>query len=173
MNNDIKINRLRPVLIGFLVMTFISITPFINFINLFFCAGIVLGGVAGVSTYNKQIKTLNSQLIYKDALFIGLLSGILSAVAVSGFNIISIMYSDLNPINESLKMLGDFAKNIPPEADSQIRKLSDEFNKYGFSPTLAVFTFLSNLFIYPLFGIVGSLLTASILNNRKKAEVNL
>lgn len=173
MNNDIKINRLRPVIIGFIVMTLISITPIVNFINLFFCAGIILGGVAGVSAFHKQLKQINMHLLYKDAVFIGLLSGILSAIAVSGFNIISIMYSNLNPINESLKMLGDFAKNIPPEADTQIRILSDEFNKYGFSPTLAVFTFLSNLIIYPLFGIIGSLITASIYNSRNKERVNL
>lgn len=168
MNNDIKLNRLRPVIIGFLVMTFISITPFLNFVNLFFCSGVILGGAAGAGTFIKQIKSSNSELYYRDAVFIGLLSGILSAVVVSGFNVISIMYSDLNPINESLKMLGDFAKNIPPDADAQIRKLSDEFNIYGFSPTLAVFTFISNLFIYPLFGIIGSLITATIFNNRKK-----
>jgi len=172
MNNNVSINRLRPVIISFLVMTLISIAPIINFINLFFCAGIMLGGVVGVIYFNNQLRQVNSPLKFYDAVLIGLLSGFLSAVAVSGFNIITLMYSSVNPINESLKLLGDFAKNLPPEADNQIRKLSEEFNKFGYSPTLAIFTFISNIIIYPLFGVIGSLITATILNNRNVNKIN-
>jgi hypothetical protein len=82
------------------------------------------------------------------------------------------MYSSVNPINESIKLLGDFAKNLPPEADNQIRMLSEEFNKFGYSPTLAIFTFFSNIIIYPLFGVIGSLITATILNNRNLNRIN-
>jgi len=168
MENTIRINRLLPVIWGFLVMTLISIAPLINFINLFFCAGIILGGVAGVMSFNKQLTVLNVPLTFKDAVLIGILSGVLSAVAVSGFNIITLMYSSANPVTESLKMLGEFGMNLPPEVNKQLDKLADEFNKYGYSPTLAIFTFLSNLIIYPLFGAAGALLTAAIINNKKK-----
>ena len=173
MNNNVSINRLRPVIISFLVMTLISIAPIINFINLFFCAGIMLGGVVGVIYFNKQLRQVNSALKFNDAVLIGLLSGFLSAVVVSGFNIITLMYSSVNPINESLKLLGDFAKNLPPEANNQIRMLSEEFNKFGYSPTLAIFTFISNMIIYPLFGVIGALITATILNNRNVSKVNI
>jgi hypothetical protein len=130
----------------------------------------MLGGVVGVIYFNKQLLQVNSALKFNDAVLIGLLSGFLSAVAVSGFNIITLMYSSVNPINESLKLFGDFAKNLPPEADNQIRRLSDEFNKFGYSPTLAIFTFISNIIVYPLFGAIGSLITATILNNKRKAS---
>lgn len=173
MNNNVGINRLRPVIISFLIMTLISIAPVINFVNLFFCAGIMLGGVVGVIYYNKQLRQINYSLKFNDAFLIGLLSGFLSAIVVSGFNIITLMYSSVNPINESLKLLGDFAINLPPEADNQIRMLSEEFNKFGYSPTLAIFTFISNIIIYPLFGAIGSLITASILNNRNVSKINI
>lgn len=172
MNNNASINRLRPVIVSFLVMTLISIAPIINFINLFFCAGIMLGSVVGVLYFNKQLIQVNCVLKYNDAVLIGLLSGFLSAVAVSGFNIVTLMYSSVNPINESLKMLGDFAKNLPPEADNQIRLLSDEFNKFGYSPTLAIFTFISNMIIYPLFGVIGAIITATVLNKRNVNNIN-
>jgi hypothetical protein len=168
MEKTVSINRLLPVIWGFLVMTIISIAPLINFINLFFCAGIVLGGVAGVLSFNKQLVVLNLPLTFKDAVLIGILSGVLSAVAVSGFNIMTLMYSHVNPVNESIKMLGDFGKNMPPEVTRQLDKLAQEFDKYGYSPTLAIFTFISNLFIYPLFGAIGSLITATVINNKKK-----
>lgn len=168
MEKNVSINRLLPVIWGFLVMTLISIMPLINFINLFFCAGIILGGLAGVFSFNKQLTALNMQLTFKDAVMIGILSGVLSGVAVSGFNVITLMYSSVNPIGESLKMLGDFGKNLPPEVNNQLDNLSGEFNKYGFSPTLAIFTFISNMLIYPLFGAIGALLGATIINNKKK-----
>jgi hypothetical protein len=168
MEKTVSINRLLPVIWGFLVMTLISIMPLINFINLFFCAGIILGGLAGVFSFNKQLTVHGMSLTFKDAVLIGVLSGVLSAVAVSGFNVISLMYSSVNPVTESLKMLGDFGKNMPPEANKQIDNLAHEFDKYGYSPTLAVFTFISNLLIYPLFGAIGALLAATIINNKKK-----
>jgi len=168
MEKTVSLNRLLPVIWGFLVMTIISIAPLINFINLFFCAGIVLGGVAGVMSFNKQLVALNLPLTFKDAVLIGILSGVLSAVAVSGFNIITLMYSHVNPVTESVKMLGDFGKNMPPEVTRQLDKLAMEFDKYGYSPTLAIFTFITNLLVYPLFGAIGSLITATVINNKKK-----
>ena len=173
MNEQTSLNRLKPVLIGFFVMTLISIAPILNFINLFFCAGVMLGGVAGVLSLKKQFQQPGTTIIYKDAVMIGVLSGFMSAVFVSGFNIITMMYSDANPIVESMKLFDDFIKNLPPEANNQLNSLAEEFNKYGYSPTLAVFTFISNLIIYPLFGAVGALLTATVINNRIKNNVTI
>jgi hypothetical protein len=168
MEKTVSINRLLPVIWGFLVMTLISVMPLINFINLFFCAGIILGGLAGVFSFNKQLSAHGMSLTFKDAVMIGILSGVLSAVAVSGFNVITLMYSSVNPVTESLKMLGDFGKNMPPEVNKQLDNLAHEFDKYGYSPTLAIFTFISNMLIYPLFGAIGALLAATIINNKKK-----
>lgn len=173
MNEQTGLNRLKPVLISFLVMSLISVAPLLNFINLLFCAGIMLGGVAGVLSFKKQFKQPGSAIVYKDAVLIGVFSGIMSAVFVSGFNIITMMYSDVNPITESLKMFGDLAKDLPPEANNQINKLANEFNKYGYSPTLAIFTFISNLIIYPLFGAIGALISATVLNNKDKNTVKI
>jgi hypothetical protein len=170
MEKTVSINRLLPVIWGFLVMTLISIMPLINFINLFFCAGIILGGLAGVFSFNKQLKAVNLSLTFKDAVLIGILSGVLSGVAVSGYNVITLMYSSVNPVTESLKMLGDFGTNLPPEVNKQLDNLAHEFDKYGYSPTLAIFTFLSNLIIYPLFGAIGALLAATIINKKKNIE---
>ncbi len=166
-----KINRLAPVIWGSSVMTAISVLPLINFINLFFCAGIVIGGYIGVISYYRQIHDTSVRLTYKDGVIIGILSGILSAVTVSGINIIMLMYSKANPVTETMSMLGEFGKNLPPEVNTQMNKLADEFNKYGFSPTLAIFTFISNIIIYPLFGAIGALLGVTIAEKRRKDTV--
>ncbi len=173
MNEQTGLNRLRPVFTGFMVMSLISVAPVLNFINLFFCAGIILGGIAGVAALNKQLVQLKRPLFFKDAVLTGVLSGVLSSVLVSGFNIITMLYSDLNPINESIKLLEGYIKNIPPEAANQLSSLAEEFNKYGYSPTLAVFTFISNLIIYPLFGAAGALIAASFINNRNRKNAGV
>jgi hypothetical protein len=165
---DKKINRLTPVILGSTVMTAISVLPLINFINLFFCAGIMIGGYFGAIAYYRQTAGTDHVMSYKDGVLTGILSGILSAVVVSGINIIVLMYSKSNPVTESLGMLGEFGKNLPPEVNTQMNKLADEFNKYGFSPTLAIFTFLSNIVIYPLFGAIGGLIGVTIIEKRKK-----
>jgi len=55
---------------------------------LFFCSGIILGGIAGVFIYNKQLAGTDVKLTSKDGVMIGILCGILSGILVSSFNFI-------------------------------------------------------------------------------------
>ena len=163
---DKKINRLAPVIWGSTIMTAISVLPFLNLINLFFCAGIIIGGYFGVISYYRQIMGTPVRLTYKDGVLVGVLSGFLAAVTVSVINVVMLMYSNANPVTEGLSMLGEFGKNLPPEVNQQMNKLADEFNKYGFSPTLAIFTFISNIIIYPLFGAIGALIATALIDRK-------
>lgn len=162
-------NRLMPVIFGALVMTLISTFPLLNLINVLCCAGIMLGGFAGVFFYNKQIRDTSIELTTKDGGIIGLLCGIISAVLVSGINLLMVLFSDVNPITEAYALLEKFGQQLPQEVNETMDKFSDEFNKYGFSPTLSVLSLIINLVIYPLFGAVGAMIGVSIL---KKRQVN-
>ncbi|MBW7855296.1 MAG: hypothetical protein B6D43_04550 [Ignavibacteriales bacterium UTCHB1] len=148
-------------------MSAISIVPLLNFINLLCCAGIMIGGYVGVVYYNKECVKFNVNITNKDAVFIGLLSGLLSGVIVSGFTILTAMFSDLNPMVETTKMLTEMGIPVTPEAEEIIKKLSMEFDKYGFSPTLSIVTFVLNLIIYPVFGMFGSLISYSLIVGKK------
>ncbi|MCX6161615.1 MAG: hypothetical protein NTV87_09825 [Ignavibacteriae bacterium] len=159
-------NRLQPVIWGTTIMTGIAVIPLLNFINLFFCSGIILGGMAGVFIYSRHASAEGVPLTHKDGVMIGLLSGILSAVLVSGINMLMMMYSDVNPVIEVSKMLNESGIKLPQEVDLQLSKFSDEFSRYGFSPTIAVFSLVSNMIIYPLFGILGGLLGVTIKSKR-------
>jgi hypothetical protein len=162
-------NRLMPVIFGALVMTLISTFPLLNLINVLCCAGIMLGGFAGVFFYNKQIRNTSIELTTKDGGIIGLLCGIISAVLVSGINLLMVLFSDVNPITEAYVLLEKFGQQLPQEVNETMDKFSDEFNKYGFSPTLSVLSLIINLVIYPLFGAIGAMIGVSIL---KKRQVN-
>jgi hypothetical protein len=155
-------NKLQPIIWGTAIMTGIAVIPLLNFINLFFCMGIILGGMAGVFIYARHASALGILLTQKDGIMIGLLSGILSAVLVSGINMLIMIYSNVNPVIEVSKMIKDSGMQLPPAVDDQLNKFSEDFSRYGFSPTIAVFSLVSNMIIYPLFGILGGLLGVSI-----------
>jgi hypothetical protein len=158
-----------PIVYGTFVMTMISVLPIINFINLFFCAGIILGGIAGVSIYNKQLTGTDIKLTSKDGVMIGILCGILSGILVSSINFLFMIMSKHNPVDEVLKLMNDVS--LPPEVMAQMNKFSDEFNKYGFSPTISIVSLFSNLIIYPLFGMIGAILGVSIIKKRNKKNI--
>ena len=48
-----------------------------------------------------------------------------------------------------------------------LEKFSNEFSEMGFSPTITIFTFISNLILYPLFGSARSSFGSSVLNKRQ------
>jgi hypothetical protein len=162
-------NRMIPIVYGTFAMTMISVLPIINFVNLFFCSGIIIGGIVGVFAYNKQLTGTDIKLTSKDGVMIGILCGILSGILVSSISFLFMIMSKHNPVDETMKLLNDFT--LPPEVATQMNKFSDEFNKYGFSPTISIVSLFSNLVIYPLFGMIGAMLGIAILKKRNKKNI--
>jgi hypothetical protein len=163
-------NRLLPVMWSVVIIVIISVIPLINVINLFCCAGIIMGGFAGSSVYARQLRNNNSNIEMKDGIIIGVLSGILSAVIVTGINLLIVLYSKENPVNEVILMLQSIGKDLPQEVYNQLNSFSAEFEKYGFSPTLSIFSLFMNLIIYPVFASLGGIFVALI--NKKKKNIS-
>lgn len=159
-----------PIVYGTFIMTAISILPLINVINLFCCAGIMLGGLAGVFIYNKQLTGTELKLTSKDGVMIGVLCGILSGILVAVFNFVVMVVSKHNPIDEMMTILDKFS--LPPEVIQEMNKFSEEYNNYGFSPTISLVSIFSNLVIYPLFGMIGAVLGVTIINKKKQKLTN-
>lgn len=165
------VNKISPVIFGSLTMTFIAIFPLLNLINIFCCAGIVAGGFVGVFTYWRQLKPLGLSLETKDGGMIGILSGILSAVFVTGFGLLISLFSESNPILDVLNTFDELGFQTPPEMLQYLEKFSNEFNEHGFSPTITIISFISNMILYPLFGSIGALLAVNYFN--KTGKMNL
>ena len=160
-------NRMLPVIWGTFFMTFLSVMPLISFINVFFCSGIMLGGAAGVIFLNRQLKETDFELKYNDGAMIGLLCGILSSILVTGINTLMLAMSKENPMIEFSKIFSDLNLQLPAEVETQFNKFTDEFSKYGFSPTIALFSLIMNIIIYPLFGSIGAIISVAILKKRR------
>ena len=127
-----------------------------------------MGGLAGAYAYQRELKDTNIKMSSADSFMLGILSGLLSAILVTGINLLITLFSEQNPLDEMMKILSEFIDNPPPEVSEELNKLSDEYNKYGYSPTITIVSFIINLIIYPLFGILGALIGQSII--RKKTN---
>lgn len=161
-------NKLKAVAIAGAVMTLLSVTPLVSIINLFCCAGVIIGAAAGVYTYNRDVINLGRILEIKDGVMIGILGGIITAIIYTGFFLSIQLFSEGNMFTEMSSDLEKFGMPVSPEYYQVMDHFNDETRKYGFSPTLTGVTLLLNLIVYPLFGGLGGLLTANLL--RKKQQ---
>lgn len=164
-------NRITPIIYGTTVMTLIAVIPVLSLINVFCCAGIILGGFAGVYTYWKQLNNTGIILTTKDGGMIGILCGILSAVFVTGIGLLISLFSETNPMLEIMNAFEEMGFQMPPEMLMYLDRFSAEFNEHGFSPTITIFSFISNMIIYPLFGSIGAILGVSYLNKKNIPKV--
>ncbi len=165
-------NKLTPVIIGAAVMTILFATPVLGLINVLCCACILLGGFIGVQSYTKQLEKLNLPLIMKDAILIGLLSGIVSAIVNTGIFLAISLFAKTNPIAEMLEMASSAGQEIPQEAMQMFDGISNEYSKYGYSPTLTILTFVAYIILFPLFGMLGSFIAFQIYKKKNFQNPN-
>lgn len=162
-------SKFTPVIISSVIIVVISLFPFLNFINLLCCAGVIIGGAAGTAYYNKQLKNAGAQIKYKDGAAIGVLSGIISAlIVVIGTTLMTMLVSQ-NPIPQIYEMLDMQGLDIPPEIDKFLQQISDEYSKQGFSITLTIVTLIVDLIAYPVFSAIGGMLAVAIFSKKKNA----
>ena len=162
-------SKFTPILISSVVMLFMSLFPFLNLINLFCCAGIILGGAAGTFYYAKQLEKAGQLIQNKDGIMIGLLSGIISAILYVIFSTLIIMISKQNPVELVYKMTEEYGFNIPPETERMLRTVYDEYNKNGFSFIMIGVEMLSRIVSHCIFGPLGGILAAVIFLKRRNA----
>jgi hypothetical protein len=160
-------NKLTPVIIASIIIIVISSFPGLNLLNLFCCAGVLLGGFAGTSFYNTKLKNIDQKVSFKDAAAIGLLSGILSAIIVVIITTALSLLINQNPIPEMFKMIDSQGVQLPPDLDRFLQKISDEYSKHGFSFTLTIITLAMDLIIYPIFSILGGIIAVAVASRKK------
>lgn len=166
-------NKLTPVVISAAVMVVFSSVPGLNLLNTFCCMGIMLGGFIGVTYYSRQIISNNLLLSQKDSVLIGILSGIIAAVINTGIGLAISLFSKINPIAEIMELMSQVGREMPPEALQIMEKLSQEFTKYGYSPTLTIITLIFNIVLYPLFGMLGSFIAYQVYKRKNMNHPNI
>jgi hypothetical protein len=163
----IQPSKFTPIIISSFLMVFISIFPVLNLLNLLCCAGIVIGGAAGTYYYGRQLEKAGGFIQNKDGIMIGLLSGIISAIIYVIFSTLIMMISQQNPVELVYKMTEQYSIPIPPESEKMLQTVFKEYQQNGFSTIMIGVELFSRIVSHCIFGPVGGLLAASIMNKRR------
>jgi len=160
-------SQLTSVFIATAVMVFTSIIPVLNFINLFCCAGIILGGAAGTYYYARQLGKTGLVVQNKDGIMIGLLSGIISAILYVILSTLILMLSKQNPVELLYKIVDEYGIAIPPESEKLLRDVHEEYASQGFSFMMIGIELFVRIISHTIFGPIGGLIAASVFNKRR------
>jgi hypothetical protein len=158
-STDSKFNiLLKSIITGTSITVIVSVFPLLNLINVCCCIGVISGGFLGSAYYYSKHNKSELVLNPKEFLMIGLLSGVLAGVIITVINFLFVIMSNDNPMNEMFQLFNNYSVDLPPEFRNKLNDFSNEFEKYGFSPTILIVSFIINIIIYPLFSTIGGFL---------------
>ncbi|MBN2354764.1 DUF5518 domain-containing protein [candidate division KSB1 bacterium] len=143
-------SKLMPAVWGGVIIAVLSAVPVLNIINCACCAGTMLGGVAAVYIYRKQMDP-NSTMYMNDGAILGLLAGVFGAIIGTG---LSYLFGGFSM--EWLRHIAEAADD--PEIDEMLEQLAPVL----FSKGIILVSLVMNLIIDCLFGMIGALIGVAI-----------
>jgi len=172
-----KPKKFRAALIGGLAIGAISGIPGLSLINCCCCAGILLGGILALYLYRQEFTDEMPPLESSDALIIGIMAGIVGAVAATLIGtFLTLLFGSveeqlvggfLDRLLQKLEQRG----GIPPEAFDELR---DQL-KRSFAEARTLGGILRGLvfalILYPIFSMLGALIGFGIWGRKKPAPI--
>ena len=157
-------NKMRPALIGGVVLGLLSSIPFVNLVNTCCCAWVLMGGALAAYLYIKQSPT---PVTPGEAAQVGLLAGVVGTVLlfVVGIPLGLVAGDAMNA------MLVKFFEGVNPQAAEAMRQAVEQQQNMPLSqrlPQMIGFS-LMNAVVTILFATLGGLLGVAIFEKRKGA----
>ena len=150
-------NKLKPALIGGVLLGVLSVIPFVNALNLCCCLWAILGGMLATYLYVK-----NSPIPAKpgDGAILGALAGVIGAVisVVLGVPIALAM----GPTMRNLAI--SFLERMDPQQAEMMRR---QFEATGDAIAPIIFQAIISAILLLVFAIIGGLLGVPIFEKRK------
>ena len=153
-----------PALYGGIIMGVISSVPFLNFINCFCCAGVMLGGVLAVLFYKNNFTPDTPPFTSSDCIALGALAGVFGAIVGT---ILNTFFTAIfgNILGEMMvKFFQNSNLNLPPEAMDKMEESLRESASMG----RIILGLVFSLVVYPLFGLLGGLIGYSIFKPKRQ-----
>lgn len=154
-------NKLKPALIGGVLLGLLSVIPFVNFLNVCCCLWAILGGMLASYLYIKNSPTPAST---GDGAVLGALAGIIGAV-ISLIVGIPISYA-MGPTMRNM-LLGMIENMDPQQADLMRRQL--EMSGDSIVPVIINSLIVAVLLF--VFSIIGGLIGTALFEKRKGGPV--
>ncbi len=153
-----KPDKFVPALYGGIIMALISSIPFVNLINCFCCAGVLLGGFLAVFFYKNNFMPDSPPLNAGDCMVVGLFAGCIGALLGSMLSILFVAAFGNVMGDFILRMFHQMNLNLP---DQSWKTLEDAAEKPMGAVNIVIQLF-TNLVVYDIFGLLGGLIGYSI-----------
>ena len=158
---------INSAIVGGTVSALLFSIPFINMINCFCCAGIMLGGAVALVYYDRSFG-IREIVSTATALTLGLVSG-LAAAFISIFINWMIFFMFGNWELELINILNDTLGDVPEMAetmDELIYEMEAEASK-GYYFGRVLMELVRNLILLPIFSVAGALIARIFINKNR------
>lgn len=159
-------NILIAGFIGGSVTACFSSIPYLPLINCFCCIGIIMGGISALLSYNRLSGSINN-ISMPLAITIGITAGLMGAflsLLLSWVVYVQYGHWDIR----LLQSMVDNMEEVPEQLEDALQLLEDRAARgFDWAPTL-----FSNLLMFPLFCLVGSLLTRLFINKKTPGGID-
>lgn len=157
-----KPQKLLPAIYGGTIMGIIAAVPFLNLMNCLCCAGIILGGFLAVFFYKSNFTPDTPTFSAGDCLAVGALAGVAGAIigtllTAASMSIFGNVMVDF--ISELIRSM-----DLPEEVIDQV----EEALAQSLGGGMILIEFLTNLILYPLFGLLGGLIGYGIFKPKQQ-----
>jgi hypothetical protein len=168
-----KPSKLRPALIGGLIVGAISGLPGLNLLNCCCCAGILLGGALAVYFYKQEFTDEMPPMESSDALILGIVSGIIGALITTILSATITLV--LGPVETQMmrnfmeKLMQKFEDrgSLPPGTMDNMRDQFEQAIKEGGTIGGVLRSLVYALILYPIFSMLGGLIGFGIFGKKK------
>jgi hypothetical protein len=167
-----KLKQYLPSFVSGFGAAVLSIIPVLKTIS---CCFIVPAASVFALFLNQKFKSENSHISSREAVSIGLLTGVFSALFLSGFDLLLTFITRTNDFVEAFPAMENLVRDyslgsITDEALNILRSMTDEIKSSGFSFYYFFIMMVSNLITNSLFGLLGGLLGMNYLNKKNKIQ---
>jgi len=158
---------INSAIVGGTVSALLFSVPFINMINCFCCAGIMLGGAVALFYYDRSYE-IREIISPATALTVGLVSGLAGAfISIFIDWLLFAMFGNwelelINILNESLGDMPELAEAM----DELLYEMETEASK-GFYFGRVLMGLVRNLILLPIFSVSGALITRLFINKNR------
>ena len=158
-------DKMKPALIGGVVLGLLSAIPFVNMVNMCCCAWAIAGGVLAANMY---IKNSTSPVSTGDGAQVGAIAGVIGAVI---YLVLGVPLGIMAGQAMVGSMTGMFERMMPPEQAAEVRRQMEmqQAAQGGFIDQLpqALMFGLIGAILLVVFATVGGLIGTAIFEKRK------
>lgn len=154
-------SKLIPALIGGSVIAIGSSVPGLNLVNCLCCLWVLLGGASAVYFYQRELP--KKQVVsVSEAFILGILAGLFGTLFDTFLSYLLRETLGIDTLHKMFEQFRDRWGEFSDEFETSLRIMEE------FGPWMVVWELVSGFIVNSIFSVIGALITAKILRERRK-----